>query len=71
MGRKFSAVLLTLALGISGAVFAASDIREYPVLAGSHIARIDMKTGAATVIEPPTKRQADRRVWTDSKAASG
>ena len=36
MGRKFSAVLLVLALGISGAVSAAPDIREYPVPSGSH-----------------------------------
>ncbi len=32
----------------------AGDI-YYASLAGSHIARIDAKTGAATVIEPPTK----------------
>ena len=39
----------------------------YASLAGSHIARIDVKTGAATVIEPPTKGQGARRVWPDSK----
>ncbi len=39
----------------------------YASLAGSHIARIDTKTGAATVIEPPTKDQGARRVWADSK----
>jgi virginiamycin B lyase len=36
-------------------------------LAGSYIARIDTDTGAASVIEPPTKRQGARRVWSDSK----
>ncbi len=40
----------------------------YASLAGSHIARIDTKTGAATVIEPPTKDQGARRVWADSKS---
>jgi virginiamycin B lyase len=41
----------------------------YASLAGSHIARIDAASGAATVIEPPTPRQGARRVWTDSKGA--
>jgi virginiamycin B lyase len=39
----------------------------YASLAGSHIARIDSASGAATVIEPPTPRQGARRVWSDSK----
>jgi virginiamycin B lyase len=39
----------------------------YASLAGSHIARVDVETGAATVIEPPTKDQGARRVWSDSK----
>jgi virginiamycin B lyase len=39
----------------------------YASLAGSHIARIDVDTGTATVIEPPTKGQGARRVWSDSK----
>ena len=38
----------------------------YASLAGSHIARIDTKTGKATVIEPPTPGQGARRVWPDS-----
>ncbi|HET7344066.1 MAG TPA: lyase [Methylomirabilota bacterium] len=38
----------------------------YASLAGSHIARIDVETGAATVIPPPTKDQGARRVWPDS-----
>jgi virginiamycin B lyase len=42
----------------SGQVFYAS-------LAGSHIARIDTRTGRATVIQPPTKGQGSRRVWAD------
>ena len=39
----------------------------YASLAGNHIAKIDIETGAATVIEPPTKDQGARRVWSDSK----
>jgi len=39
----------------------------YASLAGSHIARIDTKTGKATVIEPPTPQQGARRVWADSQ----
>lgn len=39
----------------------------YVSLAGSHLARIDSATGAATVIEPPTEGQGARRVWSDSK----
>jgi virginiamycin B lyase len=39
----------------------------YASLAGNHIARIDLETGAATVLEPPTKDQGARRVWSDSK----
>ncbi len=38
----------------------------YASLAGSHIARIDRATGAATVVEPPTAGQGARRVWSDS-----
>jgi virginiamycin B lyase len=39
----------------------------YASLAGSHIARVDIETGQATVIEPPTPRQGARRVWSDSR----
>ena len=39
----------------------------YASLAGNHIARIDVETGEATVIEPPTPKQGARRVWSDSK----
>jgi virginiamycin B lyase len=36
-------------------------------LAGSFIARIDRGTGQSTVVEPPTKEQGARRVWSDSR----
>lgn len=39
----------------------------YASLAGNHIAHINLATGAATVIEPPTARQGARRIWSDSK----
>ena len=44
----------------AGAVYYAS-------LASSHIARIDTRTGRATVLQPPTRGQGARRVWSDSK----
>jgi virginiamycin B lyase len=37
-------------------------------LAGSYIANIDLVTGNATVLEPPTNDQGARRVWPDSEA---
>lgn len=40
----------------------------YASLAGSYIARIDTKTGEASVIEPPTPGQGARRVWADSQS---
>ena len=44
----------------AGAVYYAS-------LAGSHVARIDVRTGRATRIEPPTAGQGARRAWSDSR----
>jgi virginiamycin B lyase len=43
-----------------GAIYFAS-------LAGSYVGRIDIGTGAATVLQPPTADQGARRVWSDSK----
>lgn len=39
----------------------------YASLAGNHIARLDLATGAATIIDPPTAQQGARRVWSDSR----
>ena len=36
-------------------------------LAGSFIAHIDRKTGDSTIVEPPTKNQGARRVWSDAR----
>ena len=39
----------------------------YCSLAGSFIAKIDLKSGESMVVEPPTKNQGARRVWSDSR----
>lgn len=39
----------------------------YASLAGSYVGQVDPKTTRATVLEPPTKDQGTRRVWSDSK----
>jgi len=36
-------------------------------LAGGYIARINLDTGNATVLQPPTQDQGARRVWSDSQ----
>ena len=36
-------------------------------LAGSYVGRIDSESGKISVLEPPTKGQGARRVWSDSK----
>jgi virginiamycin B lyase len=39
----------------------------YASLAGSHIARIDLRTGKAVRAVPPTQGQGARRIWSDSR----
>jgi virginiamycin B lyase len=39
----------------------------YASLAGSYLGRIDIRTGKATVLEPPTPSQRARRAWSDSR----
>jgi virginiamycin B lyase len=41
----------------------------YASLAGHHIAHVNLETGEATPIDPPTTRQGARRVWSDSEGA--
>jgi virginiamycin B lyase len=36
-------------------------------LAGSFIAHIDRRTGESTIVEPPTRNQGARRIWSDSR----
>lgn len=38
----------------------------YASLAGSYVGRVDVETGRATVLTPPTPRQGARRVWADA-----
>jgi virginiamycin B lyase len=40
----------------------------YASLAGNHIAKLDLATGQATVVEPPTPKQGARRIWSDSRS---
>ncbi len=44
----------------------AGDV-YYASLAGNHIAQINIKSGTAKPIDPPTPNQGARRVWSDSK----
>lgn len=46
---------------------APEGVVYFASLAGNYIARLNLATGVATVIEPPTANQGARRVWTDSK----
>jgi virginiamycin B lyase len=39
----------------------------YASLAGSYLGRIDVRTGKATVLRPPTASQGARRAWSDSR----
>ncbi|MEX2247096.1 MAG: SMP-30/gluconolactonase/LRE family protein [Dehalococcoidia bacterium] len=39
----------------------------YASLAGSYVGKVDVETGAATILEPPTTGQGARRVWSDSQ----
>ena len=39
----------------------------YASLAGNHIARIDIDSGQANIVEAPTPRQGARRLWSDSQ----
>jgi virginiamycin B lyase len=39
----------------------------YSSLAGSYLGRIDVRTGNATVLRPPTAGQGARRAWSDSR----
>jgi virginiamycin B lyase len=48
-------------------ITATADAIYYASLAGSHIAQVNIATGEATPIDPPTTNQGARRVWADSQ----
>ncbi len=53
--------------GPYGIATAPDGFVYYASLAGHHIAKIDLETGASTPIDPPTAGQGSRRIWADSK----
>jgi len=53
--------------GPYGIATTADDEVWYASLAGSHVARVDTRSGRARVVEPPTAGQGARRIWPDSR----
>ncbi len=53
--------------GPYGIATTASGDVYFASLAGNYIARVDVDSGVATVIDPPTKGQGARRLWPDSR----
>ena len=49
------------------AIFSEQESQAVYLLKKQNIARIDVDTGTATVVEPPTSNQGARRVWSDSR----
>ena len=39
----------------------------YASLAGSYVAKIDLRSGKAAVVRPPTRNQGAQRIWSDSR----
>jgi len=54
--------------GPYGISTAPSGEVHFASLAGSYVGLIDLETGAATVLDPPTPGQGARRVWPDSQS---
>ena len=54
--------------GPYGIATAPDGMVYYASLAGGYIARVNLETGGATVLDPPTSRQGARRVWADSQS---
>jgi virginiamycin B lyase len=53
--------------GPYGITTTPSGVVYYASLAGSYLGRIDVRTGRATVLRPPTAGQGARRAWSDSR----
>ena len=68
-GRRDEDIRCAEGRGPYGIHVTAQGVVYYASLAGSHVARVDAASGAATVIEPPTPGQGARRVWSDSKGS--
>jgi virginiamycin B lyase len=51
--------------GPYGITTTPSGVVYYASLAGSYLGRIDVRTGKATVLRPPTAGQGARRAWSD------
>jgi virginiamycin B lyase len=48
-------------------ITAPADAVYYASLAGNYLCRIDARSGAASIIEPPTLRAGPRRAWADAR----
>jgi virginiamycin B lyase len=53
--------------GPYGITTTPSGVVYYASLAASYLGRIDVRTGKATVLRPPTSGQGARRAWSDSR----
>lgn len=53
--------------GPYGITVTPNNVVYFASLAGSYVGRVARETGEAAVLEPPTKGQGARRVWSDSK----
>ena len=53
--------------GPYGITVTPDGVIYYASLAGSYVGRINPETGEATILEPPTKGQGARRIWSDSQ----
>jgi virginiamycin B lyase len=53
--------------GPYGITTTPAGVVYYASLAGSYLGRIDVRTGKATVLRPPTAAQGARRAWSDSR----
>ena len=52
--------------GPYGIATSPNGVVYYASLAGNYVGRIDIESGEAIVLDPPTRNQGARRVWSDS-----
>jgi virginiamycin B lyase len=53
--------------GPYGITTTPSGVVYYVSLAGNYLGRVDVRSGKATVLRPPTRNQGARRAWSDSR----